>query len=184
MRQKLMVVGLIFTGLSLSAVGPSRAPAEAHEASNLGVTVAHPWVRATPAGSGVTSAYMELKAAANVTDRLLSVSSPVAGSVEIHTHTMDGSVMKMRRIEGLDLKSGASKVLKPSGDHVMLLDLKQPLKEGDLVKLTLTFEKAGPLDIEATVEPPGAMGPHGFDHQPVDSDAHKGGAHEHGDRHH
>jgi copper(I)-binding protein len=82
---------------------------------------------------------------------------------------MDGNVMKMRSLDGIDLKPGQSLVLKPMADHIMLFGLKEPLKEGDLVKLTLTFEKAGPIEVEATVEAPGSMGPHGLSKQPVDS---------------
>jgi periplasmic copper chaperone A len=157
-------------------------PALAHETSNAGVTVAHPWARATPGGATVGAAYLEIKTAAGVDDTLVSISSPIAGRVELHTHLMEGDIMKMRRVENLPLKSETSTVLQPRGDHVMLMDLKQPLKEGDLIKLVLTFAKAGPLEIEATVEPIGAMGPHGMDHQPgtvTDQDAHHHGAHKH-----
>ena len=76
----------------------------------------------------------------------------------------------MRRIDGLAIKGGKSVVLKPGGYHMMLMDLKRPLKEGDLLKFTLTFEKAGDIEVEATVEPIGAKGPHGFDSQPVRTD--------------
>ncbi len=68
------------------------------------------------------------------------------------------------------IKGGKSVVLKPGGYHVMLLDLKKPLKEGDLLNFTLTFEKAGDIEVEATVEPIGAKGPHGFDSQPTSTD--------------
>lgn len=74
--------------------------------------------------------------------------------------------MKMRRVDAIDLTAGSAHVLKPSGDHVMLMDLKEPLKEGDLLKITLIFEKAGEIEVDATVEPIGAKGPHGMDHQP------------------
>ena len=150
--------------------------ATAHESSNAGVTVAHPWVRATPGGSTVGAAYLEITTADGVADQLISASTPVAGRAEVHTHIMDGEVMRMRRVDGLELKPGTSVVFGPHGHHLMLLDLKQPLKEGDLVKLTLTFAKAGPIEIEATVEPIGAMGPHGMDHQP----GHEHDAHNHG----
>ena len=159
----------LLAALTLAAVSllaAVMAPAAAHEAANAGVTVAHPWVRATPGGSTVGVAFLEIKTADGVTDRLVSASSPAAGRAEIHTHIMDGDIMKMRRVDKLELKPGASVVLGPRGDHVMLMDLKAPLKEGGLVKLTLTFEKAGPIEVEATVEPVGAMGPHGMDHQP------------------
>ena len=140
--------------------------ATAHEATKSGITAAHPWARATPGGASVSAAYLEIKAASGADDRLLGISTSVAGKAEIHNHIEEAGVMKMRRVDGIDVKGGSSVVLKPSGHHIMLMDLKAPLKEGDLVKLTLQFQKAGPIDVEATVEPVGAMGPHGMDHQP------------------
>lgn len=158
-------------------------PASAHEETSKGVTVAHPWVRATPGGATVGAAFLEIKTDKGVTDRLISASSPAAGRVEVHTHIMEGDVMKMRRVEALELKEGQSHVLKPMGDHVMLFDLKQPLKEGDLVKLELGFEKAGTIAVEATVEPAGAMGPHGMDHQPGTEGEDAKSGHDHHDHH-
>ncbi len=153
----------VFAALSVAGLA---AEAGAHEFTAKGVSVAHPWARATPKGAKVGAAYLEIKTDAATADRLIGAKSSVAGKVEIHTHIHEGDVMKMRRIDGIDLKAGAAHVLKPSGDHVMLMDLKQPLKEGDLLKITLIFEKAGELEIDATVEPIGAKGPHGMDHQP------------------
>ena len=152
-------------------------PAVAQEVTSQGVTVAHPWARATPEGAQVGVAFMEIKTAAGTTDRLVSASSPIAGRVEVHTHIMEGDVMKMRRLDSLELKSGESHVLKPAGEHMMLLDLKQPLKEGDLVKMTLVFEKAGPMEVEGTVEPAGAMGPHNMDSQPTSDGKNTGDEH-------
>lgn len=163
-----------FAFLTAASIG-----ANAHEATKAGVTVAHPWARATPGGATNGAAYLEIKAAAGVTDRLISASSPVAGRVELHTHIMDGNVMRMRRVENIALKPGSSVVLQPHGDHVMLMGLNAPLKEGDLLKLTLTFEKAGPIEVEATVESIGAKGPHGMDHQPGQPPANDHGAHKH-----
>jgi len=152
------------------------APA-AHEYGKGGITVAHPWARATPGGVKVGGAYLEIKAAAGKGDRLVAARSPVAGSAEIHSHTVDGGVVRMVRVDGVAVGGGKSLVLAPGAYHIMLVDLKQPLKEGDLVKLTLVFEKAGEIEVDATVEPVGAMGPHGFDHQPgTKSDA---GSHKH-----
>lgn len=155
------------------------APANANEETSKGVTVAHPWVRATPGGATVGAAFMEIKTDKGVTDRLISASSPAAGRVEVHTHIMEGDVMKMRRVEALELKEGQSHLMKPMGDHVMLFDLKQPLKEGDLVKLELGFEKAGTIAVQATVEPAGAMGPHGMDQQPETEAGDGKSGHEH-----
>lgn len=156
--------------LTLMVMLPAAGLALAHEETSKGVTVAHPWVRATPDGATVTAAFMEIKTAKDVSDRLISATSPAAGRVEVHTHSMDGEIMKMRRVDALDLKPGKSEILKPMGSHMMLLDVKQPLKEGDLVKMQLTFEKAGTVEVEGTVEPVAAMGPHGMDHQPTEAD--------------
>mgnify|MGYP002784618650 CR=1 FL=1 len=155
---------LAFLGAAMMLFAPAVALAHTYEAG--GVTVAHPWARATPGGATVGVAYAEIKAKDGAADTLLSASSPAAGRIEIHTHTMDGGVMKMRKIEKLAIPAGGSAVMRPSGDHIMLFDLKAPLKEGDLVPMTLVFEKAGEVTIEATVEPVGAKGPHGSDGQP------------------
>jgi periplasmic copper chaperone A len=174
MRRAIAGFGLIASLLAAPvAVG--------HEATSKGVTVAHPWARATPGGATVGVAFMEIKTAPDTADRLVSVSSPAAGRVEIHTHIKDGDVMKMRRVDSLDLEPGNSRVLKPSGEHIMMFDLKQPLKEGDLIKLTLVFEKAGAIEVEGSVERVGAKGPHGMDSQPASDE--KSGGHEHMNHH-
>jgi copper(I)-binding protein len=131
--------------------------AMAQEFKAGGITVVAPWARATPGGTKVGGAFLELKAAPGAGDRLVSVSSPVAGTVEIHEHINEGGIMKMRRVDGLAVPGGASVTLKPGGYHLMLMDLKQPLKQGDKVGLTLTFEKAGTLAVEGPVAPLGAM---------------------------
>jgi periplasmic copper chaperone A len=152
--------------------------AAAHEYTSKGVTVAHPWARATPGGAKVGGAYLEIKAAAGTGDRLIAAKSPVAGSAELHNHIMEKGIARMRRVEAIIVPAGKSVVLEPGGYHLMLTDLKAPLKEGDLLKLTLVFEKAGEIEVEATVEPLGAMGPHGFDRQPGQPPA-ASGAHKH-----
>lgn len=174
MRRAIAGFGLI---ASLLAAGQ----AVSHEATSKGVTVAHPWARATPGGATVGVAFMEIKTETGIADRLLSASSPAAGRVEIHTHIKDGDVMKMRRVDSVALEPGQSRVLKPSGEHIMMFDLKQPLNEGDLIKLTLIFEKAGAIEVEGSVEPVGAMGPHGMDSQPGTDE--KSGGHEHMNHH-
>jgi len=170
---QLIGYGILAVALLLIAIGV----ATAHEFTAKGVTAIHPWARATPGGAKVGGAFLEIKAAPGQGDRLIAVRSPIAGSAEMHTHIMDGGVVRMRRVDAIALPGGKSVVLKPGGYHLMLMDLKAPLKEGDLLKLTLVFEKAGELEIEATVEPIGAKGPHGFDgqpgHPPDKADAHK-----------
>lgn len=168
------VVGalILLAALLMIAIGA----ASAHEFSSKGITVSHPWARATPGGVTVGGAYLEIVAAPGGGDRLVGGSSPVAGSLEIHNHIMEGGTAKMRRVDGLAISGGKSVVLSPGGYHVMLMGLKQPLKEGDMIDLTLSFEKAGDITVQATVEPIGAKGPHGFDSQPGHD---SGGHHKH-----
>ena len=168
LNRYVMLVALLLIGIG---------PAMAHEYTSKGVTVAHPWARATPGGAKVGGAYLEIKAAEGTGDRLIAARSPAAGAAELHNHIMEKGIARMRRVDAIAVPAGKSVVLKPGGYHLMLGDLKAPLKEGDLLKLTLVFEKAGEIEVEATVEPLGAMGPHGFDRQPGAPAA--SGAHRH-----
>jgi copper(I)-binding protein len=102
------------------------------------VKVEDAWVRGTVSTQKATGAFMRLTSTANA--RLVAAQSPVAGVVEIHEMAMENDIMKMRQIPGLDLAAGRTLELKPGGYHVMLMDLKQPLKGGDSVPLTLVFE--------------------------------------------
>ncbi len=104
------------------------------------VTVKDPWVRATVAQQKATGAFMQLTASAPA--RLVEAHSPVAGVVEIHEMSMANNVMRMRAIPGLELPAGRTVELKPGGYHVMLMDLKSPIAEGQEVPLTLVFEHA------------------------------------------
>jgi copper(I)-binding protein len=177
---RLIRLSVIAAGCCLSLA------ASAHEFTHNGVTVSHPWLRATPGGVTIGAAYLKISADEGKADRLVGVSSPVAETGQIHTNTHEGDVVKMRQVEGVEIPAGKSVVLKPGGDHIMLMGLKTPLKEGDLVKLTLQFEKAGPVEVEASVEAIGAKGPHGFNGQPAGDDAdheHGAGAHDHHSHH-
>lgn len=137
---------------------PAAAAAQAAREFKAGaVTVRAPWARATPGGAKVAGVYLEIEAAAGTEDRLLGARSPVSGTVEIHDHINDGGVMRMRRIEAVAVKGATAVVLKPGGLHVMLMDLVQPLKAGETVKLTLLFERAGAVEIEAPIMPIGAQ---------------------------
>jgi periplasmic copper chaperone A len=157
-------------------------PAGLSQAGEAGVRIENAWARATPEGSTVGAAYANIQAA-GAADTLVSASSPVAGRVEIHTHLVEDGVMKMRRLEKLAIGAGETAKLKPSGDHIMLFDLKQALKEGAKVPLTLVFEKAGEIQVEAGIEPVGSQGPgaapaaaghegHQMDHSKMDHSKH------------
>jgi len=119
------------------------------------VAVGDAWVRATVPQQQATGAFMKLTSPKPA--RLIEARSPVAGVVEIHEMAMDNNVMKMRAIAGLDLPAGRSVELKPGGYHVMLMSLKQTLKDGDTVPITLVFEGADrqreTIEIKAPVRP-------------------------------
>jgi len=100
--------------------------------------VKDPWVRGTVSGQQATGAFMEITSKSGAV--LVGAASPAAGVSEIHEMKMDGGVMKMRAIPRLDLPAGKPVVLGPGGYHVMLMSLKQPLKKGDTVPLTLQVE--------------------------------------------
>lgn len=102
------------------------------------VKVEDAWVRGTVATQKATGAFMRLTPSANA--RLVEARSPVAGVVEIHEMAMENDVMRMRQVPGVDLAAGRTLELKPGGYHVMLMDLKQPLKAGEQVPITLVFE--------------------------------------------
>ena len=102
------------------------------------VTVKDAWVRATVAQQKATGAFMQLQSAQDA--KLISAQSPVAGLVEVHEMSMDGGVMKMRAVPGLELSAGKAVELKPGGYHVMLMDLKGQVKDGDTVPVTLVVE--------------------------------------------
>jgi len=119
------------------------------------VAVSEPWVRATVPQQKATGAFMSLAAAQGA--RLVEAKSPVAGVVEIHEMVMENQVMKMRAIPGLDLPAGKAVELKPGGYHVMLMDLRQQVKDGDTVPITLVVEgkdrKRETVEVKAAVRP-------------------------------
>ena len=99
------------------------------------------WVRGTVAGQKATGLFGQITSVSG--GKLVAASSPVAGVVEVHEMAMDGNVMKMRAVSALDLPAGKAVELKPGGYHVMLMDLKQELKPGETVPVTLVIEGAG-----------------------------------------
>lgn len=153
-----MLRSMIAIGVAVLLTGGA---ALAQEFKSGGITIVTPWARATPGGAKVGGAYLQLKAGTGTNDRLVAAKSPVAGAVEIHDHIDEGGIMKMRRVDGIAVPDGQTVTLKPGGYHLMLMDLKQPLKQGGKLPLTLVFEKAGEVAVEATIAPIGAMGPAG-----------------------
>jgi copper(I)-binding protein len=108
--------------------------------SKTDVQITGAWARVTVPGQMVSGAYMHLKSDAPL--KLVKAESPVAGMVEIHTVSMKDGVMSMSAVDVIDLPAGKSVELKPGGYHIMLMQLKGPIKAGDSVPLALTFEDA------------------------------------------
>ncbi|HEY1225017.1 MAG TPA: copper chaperone PCu(A)C [Brevundimonas sp.] len=136
--------------IGLTACQP--APPEAELAQ---VEVTDALCRPTPNGRDVTGCYLTLTSSTN--DRLVSVSSPAAATAQIHEMKTEGGVMQMGEMkDGLPLPAGEAVALKPGGNHIMLMGVTAPLKAGDTVSLTLTFEHAAPYGVRAVVGQPGA----------------------------
>ncbi|MFZ5707496.1 MAG: copper chaperone PCu(A)C [Pseudomonadota bacterium] len=129
------------------------------------VRVETPWLRETAPAAKAGGGYAVIRNAGKVEDRLLGGSTAVAASVDVHSMTMDGNIMRMRPVSGgLAIAPGGSVALKPGGYHLMLMGLKRPLKRGETVTITLRFAKAGDVPVRFRVEP--------IDHQ-------LGGGHDH-----
>lgn len=127
------------------------------------VDVKDPWVRATVPAQTATGAFMELTAREDA--RLVAARSPVARTVEIHEMKMEGDVMKMRAIPGLELPAGKAVALSPSGYHIMLMGLKGQVKPGDSVPLTLVVEtKGGRQEIQVKAQARALAEAHGHHH--------------------
>lgn len=155
--------------LAAAAALLAATAAFAHEYKAGPLKIGHPWSRATPDGAKVGGGYLSIENTGTAPDRLVSVSAPFAGRSEIHEMATTNGVMTMRPLEaGVDVPAGGKVEFKPGGFHIMFMDLKQPLKQDERLKGTLTFEKAGTVEVEFKVESIGFKG------GGSDADAHKG----------
>ena len=119
------------------------------------------WTRATPGGARVAGGYVTIRNTGALPDRLIGGSLEAAGRVEIHEMAMVEGVMRMRDLaNGLAIAPGATVELRPGGYHVMFLDLWRPLRQGETVRGTLVFERAGTVPVEFRVDAIGAGGAH------------------------
>ena len=131
------------------AAGVAQAASAAATAG--GITVDGAWARPTVGSSRQGVIYLNISNAGTAADRLTQVSTPAAASAELHTMTMEGGMMKMRAVAAITIPPGETVALAPSGDHIMLMGVAAPLRKGDSLALTLTFEKAGDLDVTVPV---------------------------------
>lgn len=145
-------------------------------AADAPITVSHPWLRATPRTAPVAGGYATITNHGSAPDTLLSASLPIAKDGQIHSMTMKNGIMEMRRLDdGLVIAPGATVTLRPGGDHLMFLNPTAQLKEGESVRGTLTFRKAGSISVTfavggmaaksapGTKPPAGGMAEHGME---------------------
>lgn len=151
--------------LTLTATAPL-ALADAHKGP---ITISHGWTRATPPSAPSGGGFIDITNAGPNDDRLIAVKSPVAGRVELHEMTMKDGVMTMReKAGGIPVPAGQTVSLAPGGLHIMFMKLNGPFKQGDMVPVTLTFEKAGDISMDLKVEKIGAKGMAGHDGMKMD----------------
>jgi copper(I)-binding protein len=125
------------------------------------IDISDPWSRATARGATVGAGYMKITNDGQATDKLLGGSADAGSGFELHESTVENGIAKMRPVkDGLEIKPGQTVEFKPGGHHVMFTGLKKPLSAGDHIKATLTFEKAGKVDIEYDVLAMGASPGH------------------------
>jgi hypothetical protein len=134
-------------------------PFSAAEFGQGPVRIVDPWSRATPGAARTGVAFMEIRTVAGASDRLIGARSGTAAAVEVHSHAEEAGVMRMRRVDGVPIPEGQAVRLEPGGYHLMLIGLTKPLRQGETIMLTVIFEKAGEITIEAPVLAVGAAGP-------------------------
>nr|WP_298135867.1 copper chaperone PCu(A)C [uncultured Pseudomonas sp.] len=127
-------------------------PAYAHDYTLGQLHIEHPWSREMPPVAPTAAAYFVVHNSADSPDRLLEVSSPVAGKAEFHEHLHEDGVMKMQQVPSVVVPAAGEVRFEPMGYHVMLFDLKQQAKAGERFPLKLTFEKAGVIELEVAVQ--------------------------------
>lgn len=120
-------------------------------AAGATVQVADPYVRAVPTGQDQTAAYMILRNTGKQDVALVKAESPAARAVELHTVISEGGMMKMRPVPKMDVKADGETKLQPGGFHIMLIGIKEPIKEGASVSLTLNFDDGSQLSVTAPV---------------------------------
>lgn len=129
--------------------------AHAHEFKAKDMLIVHPFAVPTVPGAMSGAAYLTLENQGKVADKLQAISTPRAKRVELHTMSMDGGIMRMREVDAIEVKAGETIKMRPSaGYHLMLMELPQPLKDGETFPMTLTFEKSGKIEVKAYVQTP------------------------------
>ena len=156
------MIAMSFCAVLIGVIAGSSARAEEVKAGDLVISQA--WSRATPNGAKIGTGYFTIENKGTAADKLVGVSGEVSDKIEVHEMSMNNGVMKMRPVDGgLTIDPGKTVKLAPNGYHLMIMDLKGPLKQGGKVPVTLEFEKAGKVAITLDVQGIGAQGPSGGD---------------------
>ncbi len=140
------VLALTLTASALAQSGPDQ-----HPTSVGSLRLESAWVRATPPAARTGAAYLAIANTGAEPDRLTGARSPAAAQVELHTHQMEGGIARMRGVDAVDIPAGGRVAFSPGGLHLMLVDLKEPLRENTRISLTLRFARAGEMTIEVPV---------------------------------
>jgi Uncharacterized protein conserved in bacteria len=158
----LMSMTIAIVGITLPSCWLAAAPARADEVRAGDLVISQAWSRATPGGAKIGGGYLTIENKGPAPDRLIGGSADVAGRVELHEMATSNGVMTMRPLDkGLAIEPGKTVKLAPGGSHLMLFDLKSPLKQGEQVPVTLEFETAGKVKLSLDVQGVGAQAPGG-----------------------
>lgn len=163
-RFRLAEVGIV--GFALALIVVMSQPVMADDLKLGELEIVHPWSRETPQGAKVAAGYVTIVNHGGEADRLVAVTGEIAGRTEIHEMAVDDKgVMTMRPLAaGLEIPAGGEVVLKPGGFHIMFLDLTGARKQGERFSGSLTFEKAGTVEVEFSVDAMGGGSGHGGGH--------------------
>ncbi|WP_306224457.1 copper chaperone PCu(A)C [Bosea beijingensis] len=156
------VMGAVAAALSIAHF-PTVAVAQDYTVGSLKID--HPWARATPPAAKVGGGYLKIVNSGTTPDRLLGGSTEASARLEIHESSLVDGIARMReKTDGVAVGAGETVELKPNAIHLMLVDLKAPLKQGEKIQATLRFEKAGPVDVEFQIQGIGAQPQASTDH--------------------
>ena len=143
---------LAIMALCAAAIGLAARSAWAHDYTLGDLAIGHPWAAESVGPAPTGAAYFLVVNGGAVPDRLVAVATTVAKEAQLHTHLVEDGVVRMRQLKGIDVDPGNPVEFRPGGLHVMLIGLAAPLKAGASFPMTLTFEKAGAIEVEVRVE--------------------------------
>ena len=159
---ELMSMTAAIVSITVLSCWLAAAPARAGEVRVGDLVISQAWSRATPGGAKIGGGYLTIENIGSAPDRLIGGSAEIAGRVELHEMATSNGVMKMRPLDkGVAIEPGKTVKLAPGGSHLMLFDLRSPLKQGEQVPVTLEFEKAGKVKLSLDVQGVGAQAPAG-----------------------